>query len=138
MRTTFFLFLCLAGTLGGAAEAGQTVYDCTLRSNEKYGWIPAQMVFLVDDVTGRVSVNDPVIDHVVGKPVQAVVSSRDKGRYKLKWTLEDLPSRRNGSTRGQYSATLDTRKSYVRARASLSGFDNRPSGQGACTATRLK
>ena len=93
------------------------------------------MTFVVDEATNSVSVYDPIIDHVHGAPVAAQVTSVSGGRYKLKWTLQNLPGRTR-STKGQYSATLDTGKSYVRTRATLSGFANRPSGQGACAVSR--
>ncbi|WP_372572396.1 hypothetical protein [Ruegeria jejuensis] len=121
----------------GAANAGEKIYDCELSSNEKYGWIPDQMIFLVNEDDQSVTVADPIIHNTVGGPISATVRSVKDGKYKLKWTLRNLKARR-GSLTGNYQATLDTTKGYVRARANLSGLDNRPSGQGACKISNAK
>ncbi|MCL6284791.1 hypothetical protein M3P21_14740 [Ruegeria sp. 2012CJ41-6] len=123
--------------LANGAFAGQTVYDCEIGSQEKYGWISERMVFLVDDADQSVMVIDAIVKHVKGGPIPATVRSVKNGKYKLKWTLRNIEARQ-GSYTGKYSATLDTSKAKVSTRASISGTDNRPSGHGKCKISKNK
>ncbi|MEX0349877.1 MAG: hypothetical protein AB3N15_10685 [Paracoccaceae bacterium] len=126
--------------LCGAANAGQTVYDCQLKNNQKrYGWIPERMVVFVDDQAGKAMVIDDYINHFHEKPIPASYEKLGGDRFRVKWVMDKMKVRANGDIRANFQASISEKTGRAQMRVRIAGAaDNRPSGQGPCKITKQK
>jgi hypothetical protein len=128
----YFAGAALAAAVAGTVSARGVTYDCALQSNEAFGWISPQILVSVDPARFEAMAYDVYIDAQHGAPIPVTFEPLGNGNYRLRWQLSAVP---NGTEtiKGSWSVTLDPARQRMRAFANLSGFANRPSGQGNCS-----
>jgi len=130
-----FSSLICAGlvALSGAAKASETIYDCSPNNIESYlGWIADRVIVIVDEEKKTAFVLDGYIQHVHEQPIPASYSKLGNGNIRVKWNVSGIPMRATATGSASWSATIDPKKAQMRIRATVHGYDNRPSGQGKC------
>jgi hypothetical protein len=119
--------------LGGAAVADVTIYDCAPNNIEKHlGWMSEQIVIFVDEENKTASVLDVYVNHVHQEAIPAKYSELSNGKFRVQWDVSGIPVRGSASGSASWSATVNPSKKNMQVRASVAGFDNRPSGRGDC------
>ncbi len=135
MKTFVVAGLAAVATLIAAPVAAKT-YICRLTENGKTNFIP--QIVRVDQNGSGVTVIDPLIDYFKGAPISARIAVNNNRRITFSWRLTNVEIHRytGGSTRNMISYRLTIQKGSNAATifAVLGGFDNKPSGQGACEA----
>lgn len=118
----------------GAATAKTTQYECTFDGRDN-GWIPRQLVLTDNEATGKILVNDPIINTYVGTPIEAALNKRTKARVTYSWTI------RTKSKSGQYADMRYTFSYFsnglpAKIAARPGGYDNSFTGDGSCKVTQ--
>lgn len=114
------------------APPGGHIVVCQMREQGHSNWIAPQIVLVVDKA-GKILVNDAVIEHVMGRPVEAVVMTDNTKRITYGWTVKGARDRS-----AQYAQALDYRLTVMKAdqKARLSmlprGYSNTVQGIGTC------
>ena len=138
------LFACLLLASPAAAQtyapapAGQQprVMMCELSDQSGTGWVPDFLMVtrqIAGPHTGRIEVYDPILQQLVRRPVQAVITADTRDSRSYGWALAGV---RNQS--GQFAQRLDyrltVRKSDGTAQmvVTAQGYDNEMRGQGRC------
>ncbi|WP_347265613.1 hypothetical protein [Paracoccus sp. (in: a-proteobacteria)] len=127
--------------LAGAAVAQETppvVMLCQITDESGTGWVP-EFIMLTRQTSGpqrgRIEVFDPILQSLVGRPIEARVVADGSGSRTYGWALAGV---RNQS--GQRSERLDFRLTVQRpegtARVTVTalGYDNLMTGSGVCGA----
>lgn len=70
-------------------------YVCEIQPRGGSSWIPEIVTVDVDRNSGRVLVNDPIINHFVKRPLEAKISVENTRRITFAWDLEDVSNSRN-------------------------------------------
>ena len=128
--------LVLALLDGGVAGAtitvtpGMEVYDCTLNVNKR-GWIADHMIFVFDPATGKMLVDDGIIEFYAKKPAEALVSKNDAKVLSFTWGVF-MTNSRTQSTRMAYRATLFRANNELDITARPVGFADNFAGRGTC------
>ncbi len=127
--------LLAAALLSPAAAFAQTVtYNCALTVPRNQNWVAQQIVIGHDTATDAVVINDPIIDNLIGQPVQGKVAVDNDKRITFAW---ELPEIRNSS--GQYTPRFIYRATYIKATGKVSvlakplNYQNNFSARGNCT-----
>jgi|GEM_PF-2507496 len=83
------LGLAAAITLGLVTPAlADTVYECQIEQLAKNrGWLPSVVALVLKDGASEATVNDPILNEFVGKPVQAKVDTDNTKRTTLSWNF---------------------------------------------------
>ncbi|WP_149764930.1 hypothetical protein [Paracoccus thiocyanatus] len=144
MRPALPLSFLLAGLLLAPAAAlaqdwGQeppVVMMCQMIDESGTGWVP-EFIMMTRQTSGprqgRIEVFDPILQRIVGQPIQAVITADDAASRSYGWALAGV---RNAS--GQRTERLDYRlvvqKADGRARvtATALGYANVMAGTGVC------
>ncbi len=114
--------------------AAPTVYNCALDVANTQQWVASQIVIAHDAATGTVLVNDGIIDHFFGKPVEGKVSVDNAKRITFTW---DLPQIKNKAQ--QVAPRFAYRATYIKATGAVSviakplNYSNDFSARGSCT-----
>lgn len=122
-----------------SAAAAEQVYECQLKAHSRFGWIAPVLLIVVDEKTKAAAVFDGIIKSVVGEPITARYSPRDKNSFKLEWTLRNVPlSNSSGTLNVQYMAILRKNTGLITVTAFLSGGPDMdpPRGSGTCKRTK--
>jgi len=110
----------------------ETIYDCSLRANDQFGWVGDRAIFWLDPQKGTAQVLDAVGNHVNGGPGPATLDIRSNGNYVIKWGYEKVPAARGSVVRVKYTAVMRPKQGRVRIDAVLPSADNTSSGSGKC------
>ena len=135
----------MAFALGTAPQAdaqGQppaerpVVMMCQLIDESGTGWVPDFLMFtrqVAGPRAGRIEVFDPVLQNLVGHPIQAQIVADDRNSRSYGWALAGV---RNAA--GQRTERLDYRLTVRKAdgtaqmTATARGYDNTMTGTGIC------
>ncbi|SFO08274.1 hypothetical protein SAMN04244567_00767 [Paracoccus pantotrophus] len=143
MRAALVLPCLLAGLVspGPAAMAqawGQEppVMMCQILDESGTGWVP-EFIMMTRQTAGprqgRIEVFDPILQRIVGQPIEARITADDRTSRSYGWALAGV---RNAS--GQRTERLDFRLTVQKADGSARvtvtalGYDNIMTGTGAC------
>jgi len=132
MKVLFAVFALLCLTSAAAAEQA---YECKLKAHSRYGWIPPVLLLSYDEKSQTAVVFDGIIKEVMGDPIAARFSRRDKNSIKLQWTVKGVPlSNQRGTLTAQYSAIFRTNTGKITVTVFLSGGTDMtpPRGSGKC------
>lgn len=133
------VLLALAGPAFAQAPPAQPplrVMMCELADESGTGWVPEFLMFTRQDQganAGRIEVYDPILQRLVRRPIQAVVTADDRRGRTYGWALAKV---RNQS--GQYAERLDYRLSVGKSDGSAEmmvtaqGYQNIMLGRGQC------
>ena len=130
------LALGQAHAQGFGAGPPPRVMMCELLDQSNTGWVPDFLMMTRQTAgpnSGRIEVYDPILQSLVRRPVQAVITADDAQSRSYGWALGGV---RNQS--GQYAARLDyrltVRKSDGDARLTVvaAGYENTMLGLGRC------
>jgi hypothetical protein len=136
----------VAMVLAADAAAAQR-YDCVLKPGNRTGLVMSAMQFVLHPDTGIATVEDPLIDHVLGHPAQAKLSQNPSGVHWLRWWVEDVPvtttrtgenletSRKKHTTKIYYQAWLNSKTGQVKVRARTGSRRGSIALKGRCTLT---
>lgn len=140
MRPALFLIAALgliAPAPGALAQEGRpVVMMCQMIDESGTGWVPDFLMLTrrtTGPLQGRIEVFDAVLQTLVGRPVEALVTRDDSRRRTYGWALAGV---RNAA--GQRAERLDYRltvkKSDGSARMTVvaQGYDNKMTGSGIC------
>jgi hypothetical protein len=126
--------------LSSAATAGQTIYDCKLKNNQKrYGWIPERMVLFVDDQKRNAEVIDDYINYYHKEPIPASIENLRNGRFRVQWKMDSMSVRARTDVSATFRVSVSEKTGNAQMRVRIDGVaDNRPSGQGPCKISKRK
>ena len=140
MRPALFLIAALGLTAPAPAASAQegrpVVMMCQMIDESGTGWVPDFLMLTrrtTGPLQGRIEVFDAVLQTLVGRPVEALVTRDDSRRRTYGWALAGV---RNAA--GQRAERLDYRltvkKSDGSARMTVvaQGYDNKMTGSGIC------
>lgn len=140
MRPALFLIAALGLTAPAPAALAQegrpVVMMCQMIDESGTGWVPDFLMLTrrtTGPLQGRIEVFDAVLQTLVGRPVEALVTRDDSRRRTYGWALAGV---RNAA--GQRAERLDYRltvkKSDGSARMTVvaQGYDNKMTGSGIC------
>ncbi len=140
MRPALFLIAALGLTAPAPAALAQegrpVVMMCQMIDESGTGWVPDFLMLTrrtAGPLQGRIEVFDAVLQTLVGRPVEALVTRDDSRRRTYGWALAGV---RNAA--GQRAERLDYRltvkKSDGSARMTVvaQGYDNKMTGSGIC------
>jgi hypothetical protein len=115
------------------ALAKPVTYSCTLDVPASQSWVPAQVVIRYDKAAKSVVVNDPLIQHFVGEPVEGRVKTDNATRITFAWDL-DMVKNQDGQIAPKflYRATITKADNSVRISAIPAGYSNTFEAQGKC------
>jgi hypothetical protein len=123
----------LVSTAFATAAIAQTTYDCTITVPATQNWVPEQLVIAHDAATGKVTVNDPLIHHYVGHPVEGRVAVDNAARITFAWGLKHLTNKSQ-----QFATEMAYRATYIKATGQMSisarplGYSNTFDARGSC------
>lgn len=143
MRKTLLRALALlplALSLAPAAQAeprfkvppGAQLIVCTFNPSARSGLVPNEVVIL-QEKGGHVTAYDPVIDHYIGRPVEARVQVENDRRTTWAWDLKKVQSKSSGDYAPSIAVRLTMQKADLRASISVKpqGYLDE-SAQGSC------
>lgn len=113
--------------------AAPTIYNCALDVAQTQSWVASQVVIAHDVQTGAVVVNDGIIDHFIGNPVEGKVSVENAKRITFNW---ELPQIKNSA--GQVAPRFVYRATFIKATGAVSivakalNYSNDFSARGTC------
>jgi len=131
------LALTLVFVFAFVSSANATIYDCKIGNTgagDKSG-IPPHII--VTEKDGEATVIDDRIQHNVGKPIKAEISTDNAKRITFVWRVDMVEGRTKAGSRAQ--AKLIYRLTYQKASGKVSvfmkplGFGNTFRAQGTCT-----
>ncbi len=73
--------------LAGGAQAAK--YDCTFDINQG-AWLPERVILRHDEASGAVKVNDPLVQHFMGGPIEGKLSVDNARRRTFQWTVKGI------------------------------------------------
>lgn len=74
--------------MASVSAASAKTYDCTIKTaKQNLGWI-AERIILSHDESGKILVNDGLIQHYVKQPVDAVVTDDSAARIVYSWKVK--------------------------------------------------
>lgn len=125
----------VGGTYDPAA-ARITQYECKFPYEKARGggWIPEILILTDDDVTGVITVNDPIIKHFIGTPIEGKLEARTKARSTYKWEVK-IEAKGN-YTRMAYTFSYRSNGQPANISARPGGYDNSFSADGTCKVSR--
>ena len=118
-------------SLAGAASAQVTHYDCQVKSSSSGGFIAERLVIGVDSESGRARVIDGVVNFVYKAPVDAKLTQRKHGNFRVQWEVKGLQVR-NGQVGLNYSAIMFVKDNRVSITGIVRGYDNDVRADGRC------
>ena len=130
--------LALAALFPAPASAQESplVMMCRIADDSGTGWVPEFLILTRQTAgphAGRVEVFDPILQRLVGRPIEARVTADGRRERSYGWALAGV---RNQS--GQRTERLDYRLVVRKSDGSASltvtalGYDNTMTGSGAC------
>ena len=127
--------LAIVGALNPAA-AKITQYECKFPYEVARGggWIPEILLLTDDDVTGEITVFDPVIKHFIGTPIQGKLDARTKARSTYKWEVRTEVRGRYARMAYTFSYRSNGQAANISARPG--GYDNSFSADGTCKVSK--
>lgn len=131
-------FLGAFALSGAAAQAGQTLYECTVNYGEIGKTKGVNLLIAQTDGSKEAMVVDGVImEHKDGVPARAKVVMDNSKKVTFAWTVRNIPNRS-----GQV-ASLSYRATWVRSAKRmnvhlkpLGGYNNHFQGTGGCRVSR--
>jgi len=131
------LALALTVALAGAGTArADEAYECRIAQDaDNGGWLPEIVVVGRKDGAKTAVVNDPIIDHFIGHPVEAKVETDNSARITFVWEVRTT-SRTNQVTRQVYRLTV--RKDGLGAQMTSKplGYEGVYAAEGTCRLAR--
>ncbi|WP_028713110.1 MULTISPECIES: hypothetical protein [unclassified Paracoccus (in: a-proteobacteria)] len=136
--------LSLAGLLSPApalraqdlAQEPPVVMMCQILDESGTGWVP-EFIMLTRQTSGprqgRIEVFDPILQNLLGRPIEARITADDRSSRSYGWALAGV---RNAS--GQRTERLDYRLTVRKSDGAASvtavaqGYDNVMTGTGVC------
>ncbi|MBE1296028.1 hypothetical protein [Phycobacter azelaicus] len=128
--TAAILFLSV---LPLAASSTPISYECDIESySPRYGGIPDKAYFVIDAEAKTAMAFDPFIYTRSKVPVAVEFKELRADKYLLKWTVEGVPLRNNGTAVFSFSTRIDVAKGTLNMQSWLLGDDGDRRGKGTC------
>lgn len=110
------------------------IYQCGIREQGNSNWIPTQVFIAHDEASGRVVVNDPIINYANDQqPLEGKVAVQNNKRTTFAWTIKDFTSSSGQFVPGfEYRATFYKADSSMVVTATPLGYANDFRGKGRC------
>lgn len=121
------------GMLPSVAASAPVSYECDITSySPQYGGIPDKAYFVIDAKAQTAMALDRFI--YTGSKVPVAVSFKElrTNKYLLKWTVEGVPLRNNGTAIFSFSTRIDVSKGTLNMQSWLHGDDGERRGKGSC------
>ncbi|MBK6466950.1 MAG: hypothetical protein IPF96_08860 [Rhodobacter sp.] len=133
------LFLTAAALASAALPAlALEVYECKIKQLLSNGvWLPEVVVVAHEPGAAKATVNDPLIEHFVGKPIDAKVETENAKRTTFVWKL-DAKNAINQNARFSYRLTVMKADLSASMAASPGRFSNTFTSTGKCQRIRKK
>jgi hypothetical protein len=117
---------------GFAAPALAQNYECSLlETGERSNWIAPDMQLSMSKDGQSAKVIDGLIQHFVGKPIDAKVVENTDARLVVRWSV-DMVNEAVQTTRMAYRATVFKDTNKIRVHARPNGYPNDFEGRGDC------
>lgn len=127
LAATAFVF----GFFSSLAQAAPVQYECINTTKDKYNFITEKFYFLIDQEAGTARVIDGLINHYVGKPIDADLEVRSNGNMFLRWTLDDVKTTNSDGIEISFRSSIRKRDLKFNTSAYIF-YDNVPSANGTC------
>ena len=113
-------------------HAASVLYECNLKAQTRWGWIPAKMWISYDAARSRGWVMDRYVHSVQDKPITAAVTKRDANSVQMKWTVPGLAMKNGAKAKADYTALFWPGTGKLSLTSYVKGFDNQNRGTGTC------
>jgi len=125
------------GTLGSAASAATTIYECSVSTGKAatYGWIKGPVLIAREDGAAEAKVSDPVTLGVNGKPAVAALKSENSAKVTFGWSLKTKSSSGQNATMNYRASIIASGNKFVITATPL-GYANNFRGDGTCKVSR--
>ncbi|MEM8577462.1 MAG: hypothetical protein AAGF60_06390 [Pseudomonadota bacterium] len=125
-------FLWLLAALFPTALSAQT-YKCDMQAGCPDGFIPPVIFIGLDRAVGSAAVYDAYVNEVYKAPIPVDTTKRSEALWKLRWTVDGIPTRNSGGAEVRYSATFNIARKTLVLNGDYIGADNRIAGSGRCS-----
>jgi hypothetical protein len=122
----------LLAALPCIAAASPVVYVCDTGTGSEQTYLQGQIYFAYDAEAKVVSVNDAVINHENGGPMDARVSSDNATRLVFSWSLENLRNSTGQTASWDYRAVFFKATNKFDVSLKPRGYDNSFQASGTC------
>ena len=117
--------------VASASTAHGKTFDCRVtKSNADY--VPQRLIIQYNESTGDVTVNDPVIQHFLGRPTNGEVVTDNGKRTTFKWSINGTTTSVQQNVNLRYRATIMKGSNRLAVSAKPLGYTNNWRGDGAC------
>lgn len=127
LKTTFTAALVIAS----ASALQAKTFDCRItKSNANY--VPERLIIQYNENTGEVTINDPVVQHFLGRPTNGEVVAENGKRTTFKWSINGTKTSVQQNVNLRYRATIMKGSNRLALSAKPLGYTNNWRGDGAC------
>jgi hypothetical protein len=132
-RPAAALALAAAFSLLTAASArAEDVYECAIKQHAENGaWVPEVVVVSWEAGDSTAVVYDPLIDHFIGKPIEAKIETDNAKRTTVIWELE-ITNVKGQHTHMLYRLTVTKGSLKAQMSARPQRYANFFNAQGTC------
>jgi hypothetical protein len=126
--------LVLAFTLATtqAALAKTVTYNCATDARDGIV-VPQQVMFAHNEDTGELLVIDPIIQHVIGKPIPGTITDNNDKRITFTWQMLELKNNKGQRMGLRYNATYMRATGVFSLTAKPLNYSNDFRARGTCT-----